>query len=177
MNKKIYYKIIGVLILFSLFGFLLIFNIHKHEPTKVIEIPDTLECYNDPDTNLAYITRTYIVVNAPSKPKDIKNLMVNYYKKHKEEIESLNELDTNLKVASYTIYFYKEGWNFTRFWKPDLTYVDSVSEYVLDQLRDFSAQRIGFLTFCPSNNEDIGIVTLSNDESTGHYKIPHSTLE
>ena len=177
MNKKILYKIIGVLLLVSLFAFLLVFNIHKHEPTKVVEIPDTVVCYNDPDTNLAYITRYYIVVNAPSKPKDVKNLLVNYYKKHKKEIENLKELDTNLKAGSYTISFYKEGWNFTRFWKPDLTYVDSVSEYVLDQLRDFSAQRIGFLTFRTDINEDIEIITISNDESTGHYTIPHSTLE
>ena len=177
MNKKILYKIIAVLFFVSLFAFLLIFNIHKHEPTKVIEIPDTLLCYNDPDTNLAYIDRNYIVVNAPSKPKDVKNLLINYYKKHKKEIESLKEVDTNSKIASYTISFYKEGWNFTRFWKPDLTYVDSVSEYVLDQLRDFSAQRIGFLTFQTNSKEDIDIIIIANDYIEETYTIPHSTLE
>lgn len=177
MDKKIYCKIIGVLLLVSLFAFLFIFNIHKHEPTKVVEIPDTLECYNDPDTNLAYIARRYIVVNAPSKPNDIKNLMINYYIKHKKEIESINGLDTNLKVASYTICFYKEDWNFTRFWKPDLTHVDSVSEYVLDQLREFSSQRIGFLIFQTNSKEDININILSNDYTEEIYTIPHSMLE
>lgn len=176
INRK-FLRYIGILFLILLISAIIRLAIYKYEPTNIVEIPDTLECYNDPDTNLAYIARRYIVVNAPSKPNDIKNLMINYYIKHKKEIESINGLDTNLKVASYTICFYKEDWNFTRFWKPDLTHVDSVSEYVLDQLREFSSQRIGFLIFQTNSKEDININILSNDYTEEIYTIPHSMLE
>lgn len=150
--------------------------LYKNEPSKVFEIPNSTQYYEDELSNCVYLSKYHIVANPPASPSEIRDLMINYYKEHKVEIESLKGFKTKLEDTSYSLFFYKEDWNFTRHWKPDLTYVEE-SEYVLDQIREFSNQRIGFLTFQPHNKDDINISILSNNETTEMYDIPHSELE
>lgn len=61
-----------------------------------------------PDTDYVSVSRNYIATNPPTSPSDIKNLLVDYYKENKNDIESLKKYKTNKKYALFEIVFYKE---------------------------------------------------------------------
>lgn len=176
-SRKFKPKYIIFIILFILIAFFLKIWIYKMKPTRIIEIPNTVQCNENTDLNYVFVARYYIIVNPPTDPSSLKNLMIDYYKEHKKEIESLEGLNTNLKNAKYKVAFYKESWNFTRNWKPDLTYIDSISEYVLDQIREHYEKRIGYFGFDPNDSDDIYVSIESNGYPLTSYKVPHSELE
>lgn len=177
MTKNNLIKLFTIIVLFIIAGISIKVVSYVNEPTQIFEIPNSVQYDEDTEFNSLFITKYYVVTNAPDNPSDIKNLIVEYYKKNKKKIEALEGVETEIKNINYEVVFYKESWNFTRNWKPDLTYIDDDNEYILNQIRDFSSQCIGYFSFNPITKEDTKVFILSNDEIIETYKVSHDELE
>lgn len=177
MTKNNLIKLFTIIVLFIIAGISIKVVLYVNEPTQIFEIPNSVQYDEDTEFNSLFITKYYVVTNAPDNPSDIKNLIVEYYKKNKKKIEALEGVETEIKNINYEVVFYKESWNFTRNWKPDLTYIDDDNEYILNQIRDFSSQCIGYFSFNPITKEDTKVFILSNDEIIETYKVSHDELE
>lgn len=176
-KKKVILKFTSIFLFFLIVGINILITLGKLEPTKIIQIPNTAYYYEDPDLDYGALTRFYMVINPPTKPNDLKNFIISYYKKHKKQIENIRDFRPRKKATLHKIMLYKETWNFTRYWKPNLSEIKINSEYVLNQMQEHSKHLIGYLVFYPDSHKDTIISIFSNDEIIGDYTIPHSELE